>query len=33
MWMTNEKRAFFRLQPIQDFWDMVQLSPECTIYF
>lgn len=33
MWMTNEKRRFFELSPIQETWDAVQLTPECTIYF
>lgn len=33
MWMTNEKRRFFKLSPIQETWDVVQLTPECTIYF
>lgn len=33
MWMTNEKRRFFKLSPIHASWDAVQLTSECTIYF
>ncbi|WPK11845.1 immunity 26/phosphotriesterase HocA family protein [Lysinibacillus louembei] len=33
MWMTNDKRQFFKLQPIQESWDLVKLTDECTIYF
>ncbi|WP_193768965.1 immunity 26/phosphotriesterase HocA family protein [Metasolibacillus meyeri] len=31
--MTNDKRQFFKLQPIQESWDLVKLTDECTIYF